>query len=739
MMENVANDPNEQTKIASLDCLGYTCERIYNVSEIVPDVPELSPELVDQMLTTIVGAVQPTKTAKMRFAALTALKNSLFFVQKNMDVREERDFIVKAICECAKANEPPLRALAFESLDILSDEYYEKLSDYMTYIYNLTTEAIQNANEEEEVKIKAIEFWSTVAMVEKNFLDEEAECREMGIPLNREPSPKYIAAALEPLAPILIQQLGNQDEHAEPEDYDVSKVAGECLQNVSMTVGGPVIQIVMPFVQQNIQNQDWRKRDAAINAFTCILEGPSTDEIGQYVLEAVPLLVQLMNDTSSVIVRESAVYCIDRVAALHIAAVTRDNHTLHSILSALLTKLCREEPRVSKMAASSIFNIAHALKPTGKQVDDTNLLSAPMHSLLNELLLAAERPNADEMHLGVTAMSAVSELISAAASDVQQTLVQLLPAIVARFDAAVKMPSDDKEKKDRLLGSLAGVIQTLMQRLTAQDLGGSVDQIVALLLEGLKRRDSTCLEEIFLAMGSLAGVVEEAFSKYLPHFMPFLLQGLRDFGAESLCQVCIGVTVDISTAVTNNLAPFCDDIMKILLECLKDNSVNRDIKPLVISCFGDIAMAIGGAFEPYLQPCVMLLMQASQQQAGDDEDLMEFIESLRVSILEAYSGIITGLEDGQKLGLIAPILQGGVFQYLQFLAGDPNRSDEVLEKSIALLGDIGRTVGGQPPVKNEFRQPYVATLINAGAASSEESCREIAAWAGGVIQQHLSS
>jgi len=73
--------------------------------------------------------------------------------------------------------------------------------------------------------------------------------------------------------------------------------------------------------------------------------------------------------------------------------------------------------------------------------------------------------------------------------------------------------------------------------------------------------------------------------------------------------------------------------MGALREALQDSSVSRDVKPIVISCFGDIAMAIGAAYEPYLQISVMMLMQAATQRVPpDDEELVAFINSLRMNL-----------------------------------------------------------------------------------------------------------
>jgi len=167
--------------------------------------------------------------------------------------------------------------------------------------------------------------------------------------------------------------------------------------------------------------------------------------------------------------------------------------------------------------------------------------------------------------------------------------------------------------------------------------------------------------------------------------MPFLVTGLRSFQAHGLCMVSVGVVVDICAAVGSQIQPFCDQIMGALTDCLKDGSAHRDTKPVVFSCFGDIAMAICAAFEPYLQVSTMLLMQAAGAPISlDDDELVDFINCLRLSFLDAYKGIIFGLSDGNVLHLFLPNVPN-VMQFLQFLSTPRNRTRMMIVQRRPLL------------------------------------------------------
>ena len=223
----------------------------------------------------------------------------------------------------------------------------------------------------------------------------------------------------------------------------------------------------------------------------------------------------------------------------------------------------------------------------------------------------------------------------------------------------------------------------------------------------------------------------------MSHLHPYIIAGLTNFEAYQVCISAVGAVGDISRAIEGQLQPFCDDIMKALIESLKDVRIMKEVKPPVLSCFGEIALAIGGAYEPYLASSVMMLMQASQAEVPDhDEDMIDFFNELREGILESYMGIIQGLRDGNKLASIMQYMQP-LLMFIQKIAEDPNRDEEVLTKSVGLVGDIAQLMG--PQMKQQLNQPWVAQLLNDAGSSGDQTLIETATWAHGVVQQAIHS
>jgi len=162
--------------------------------------------------------------------------------------------------------------------------------------------------------------------------------------------------------------------------------------------------------------------------------------------------------------------------------------------------------------------------------------------------------------------------------------------------------------------------------------------------------------------------------------------GIQNFESYQVCRVAVGLVGDICRAIESKVQPHCNEIMTALMQSLQNSSLHRNVKPPVLSCFGDIALAISGAFEPYLQVSLMMLYQASQIQAPpDDDELIEYVDCLRDGILEAYTGILQGLKDGGRSEVLVPYVEN-ILAFLEMLSGDPNMDESVLGKAVGCLG-----------------------------------------------------
>ena len=506
LMQNVASaDQPDPIKISCLECLGFTCERLSSLE----NVPEIAPTTTDGMLTTIVDGMRKERPDPIRLAATTALRNSLNFTRKNMDTLEERNQIMQNICEATQSSSLEVRAAAYECIAQIAFLYYDKLKEYMEVLFNISLQTIEK--DEENVAIQAIEFWSTLCEEEMELIAEEDYCREKGISITKE-CVRYVLAALNRLVPLLTQTLTKQDEHADETEWNLSMAAATCLQLVAQTVEDPIVDAVAPFVQQHIQNENWRFREAATMAFSSILDGPSGEKIGPYVNQSIPLLLGALSDPH-IMVKDTTAWTIGRICELHVRAIPQETFPL--LVNGLSGKLLTESANVSSQACFALHNLAAAFADDdAAATSGTNALSTYMPNLLDLLIKVIDRDDADESNLRVAAFEALSVLIQNSAPDCLHLLKTMLPVIVNRLQASFNIPAltnEDKERKEGVQGLLCCLLQVIILKLQKEDVVPHADSIMTNLLQVLQLKNATCHEEAFSAISAVCDSLESDF------------------------------------------------------------------------------------------------------------------------------------------------------------------------------------------------------------------------------------
>ena len=147
---------------------------------------------------------------------------------------------------------------------------------------------------------------------------------------------------------------------------------------------------------------------------------------------------------------------------------------------------------------------------------------------------------------------------------------------------------------------------------------------------------------IFLAL-------EQGFSPYLNAFLPYLYSALKAHEETDLCNVAIGIIGDICRSLGEQSSQYASAFMNVLLENLRSDVLNRNVKIPVLACFGDIALAIGTQFQPYLDATMGVLRQAGSLTPNPlDYELIDYVNSLREGILDAYIGVVQAFKNTEK-------------------------------------------------------------------------------------------
>ncbi|XP_006455581.1 hypothetical protein AGABI2DRAFT_227003 [Agaricus bisporus var. bisporus H97] len=637
LLSFVNNQQNTNLKIATLQTIGFICEVIK---------PEILSLRSNEILTAVIhGARKEEPSSDVQLAAVHALYNSLEFVRENFEREGERNYIMQVVCEATQNQSVQVQVGAFECLVRIMGLYYDKMALYMEQaLFGLTVMGMKH--NDERVALQAVEFWSTVCEEEVELTVEAQEALDYGEQPEAE-SRQFAKVALPEIVPVLLQLLTKQDEDADDDEWNVSMAAATCLNLLAMAVQDAIVPAVIPFIEANIKGDDWHLREAAIMTFGSILDGPDPGVLTPLVNQALPLLISMMND-QNLHVKDTTAWTLGRISDLLVTTIKTDVH-LHPLVSALVSGLT-DSPRIATNCSWALKNLAEQLGGSFYDEDGNESPSGPL-------------------------------------SPYYEGVIAALLRVTERYEQIVGI--DDRNNWNDLISNLCNVVMSVIRKLEA-NIQPRADRIMTINIGLLAAasKTTTIVEDTFLVIGALASALDTAFSPYIDHILTYLYPALKAHEDTQLCTTAVGLVGDISRALSEQSGKYAGHFMTVLLENLQSEVLNRNVKVSILSCFGDIALAVGPGFEPYFETTMTVLRQAGQVEPNPlDYDLVDYVATLREGILEAYTGITTGFKKTDKAHLLLQHVPS-ILDLIQRCLKDDDRTDATMRLSYGLIGDL---------------------------------------------------
>ena len=376
LVENVGTG-SDSLKQASLVTIGFICDTED------PNLREALSALSNSILTAVVqGSRKEEENVEVRYAGITALSDCMEFVRSNFENEGERNYIMQVVCEATQASDSRIQAGAFGCLNRIVSLYYDKMKFYMEKaLYGLTI--IGMRNEDEDVAKLAIEFWCTVceeeiAIEDDNIGVDDAELQRSNWHFAR-------VAANEAL-PTLLALLTKQDEDAADDEYNLHRAAYMCLSLFATAVGDEVVGTVATFVDGNLRDQDWARRDAAVSAFGAVLDGPQDKTLDQLVRMGLPAIMEKMHD-ADLHVRDSAAYALGRVCEFAPRSID-ERTTLPQLIEAMFQGIS-SSPRMATSCCWALMNISDNF--AGDPGCETNALSPHFEASVSAFIAVTDK------------------------------------------------------------------------------------------------------------------------------------------------------------------------------------------------------------------------------------------------------------------------------------------------------------------------------------------------------------
>ena len=692
LMETLQNIVRSQetdpgVRVTCLECLGYLCEKLGN------DDVEVDQKTVNGTLTAVVLSMAKNQPVALRKAATVALDMSLPFAHENMGHKSERDKIMQVICE-ATVNVPgvdcsDVRHAAFQCLVRVAEEYYEHLEPQHMQEFAKLTHGAMNPDDE-DCAMQAIEFWCTVCDAETG-----------------EGSKGYIAAAYPTLLPTICELMCQQD--GDEDEFGVAQRASIFIELCAAVVHDSLLGELMPFLTENFGHQDWHKREAAAYAFGAVIESCSASLLTPLIHDALPMLLTGMTEKSlHQRVRDTSAWVLGRITEHQFNCVVPDFQ--RDIMKAAHMGLA-DKPKIARQACYMLHSVAETQEEHADA--QTNFLSPFFMDTIKALVQVSAREDGDAVDLRTCTHEALQRWIEYCPQQQLKIVFDLMLPLLNRLQQTFSM---DEKNRELLQGHICATLNISITKL-GQQAQNFCDKTMELVLQLLGQKDAAAEAEALLLVSSIAACVESNFSKYATHFFPFLLNSMKKFDHINVCSASLNAVGDLSRTLGRQMDySACDPIITTLLEALQYPDLDLYLKPAVITCFGDIAFAIGGHFNKYLAHVMPILDLASKMDkdahsTGYEEDDLRYISDLRSELFDAYASILNGLMDDNQQNALNPWIMS-IFDFLQKVDAE-EASMDVLSRGVGFVGDLAKAfLPRKAEIAPLLRRPHVESLVN---------------------------
>ena len=728
--------PQETLRETALETLGYICEEV--------NAEALGANL-NNVLSVIVGNVtQQTNSATTHKAALGALQMMLPMLGHifRSPTPNDRDYFMQALLQSVVSPSPEVQKTALEVLSTVLEEHYPYIMRYMETVYKLTVPMIQECSKDPEVVMQAIEVWITLGETEQHRAELEQDYLRQGAVVPDDvKSQRYVVGAQEALVQALYTPLTRQEEDQEEDAWDLSHAAATCLSVVAECTGGKIAPIVVDQYVKCVGNSNWHVREAVMVALGSIAESVPKADLAPVLAQpnVFGVLIQSIDDASPQ-VRQTAAWTLGRLCMSHIEAlIGPDGSRYNTILQAFAGHL-KAEPRLVTACVWGIGCLADAISDFVSERSIANPLMANLADLISTLYAQADAPTCTP-RLRRGAYQTIVTLVRSSTSDCTPVIEQVLLVALSRVEALVSgRYSLTAKELDEVGAHMASVISECLPKIgsRAAQIGDRIlNDYIQLYRKGT---GAAAQEEAIFGIGTFASAVNDGtnpipaakLSDYLAAIYPILLECIKKPDEVDVCKAAIGAMGDIAGLAGPIFAQALPDVMGALVSIIQNSAVEPNIYPHVFGAFGDIAQAVGGSIEPFVDGLANICHQAMLTQVDmTDEDKVDYICELQYNSLTCISSLTSTLSSSGKF---EPLQRNiGVITDSVYLSMKNTKRTPDLDKAIiACISDLFCAAGKstaqlvQPNAPWEKFPQVITVIMNSTTDPSvHEECQSV--------------
>ncbi|KAK1351033.1 karyopherin [Hamiltosporidium tvaerminnensis] len=679
------NSSNTNCTLGLLECIGTLCLFLSECSEF-----SFKP-YAHSILKISIFKLETNEIFEIRTNSLKALGYSLEGISEIIKSENHINTLLLKIAAQCHDNNIKVTACALACMVKLVNLYYEnikfKIPEIILFLNNFLS------SKDDEILYQILDFWSSLAEIEENkkekFLD------------------KYSVQ----IVPSCIEML--KKVNLDGSMWSVHKSAASCLQLISATISFDLLTVddIQNCVLRYLSSEEIEEKEVGIVALGSLIS-PKGDTSKQFLSEVSDTVITYLPIEE---LTDVSLWCLARICEKNFDCIDPGAGLQNLVDSISNILLQQSKANINAAWVINYFSI-YVSERRDKEWDFENVLTFFYDKLLGSLAFAAESVNTKNYTLTTALFTALAELINACAASSYGILDKFLDYLLNRVEKFIERSKNVTEDEFYFLEDFISNYIVLIQQIIIvrgeKSLGEFNNRILSVFIEILSiEKPTCCYGDVYMCLSQISTVVS-FYTSNIPKILPFLCRDLTSEEDIILKPVVI-YSGDIANITNQGFLVISNKIVPLLLNSLASSKVSSAVKPLILSVFGDVALAMSKSFEMYLDVTMSILEQILPLDRKIGES---YVDSLRLSVIQLCTCILISLGDTPKL---RSNLDNIIFLTKKVINEDVNRV--CTKECVQILGDLVRMYG----LKNELSENWVIDFISKSAVTDNKCLKKV--------------
>ena len=486
----------------------------------------------------------------------------------------------------------------------------------------------------------------------------------------------------------------------ESDEYTLSKCCALLIITMCQCCDFSFTENMINYYKNTISSNNPIIKFSALNVFLAVLETKEKQKIFSIIQESFTMLSSILLEKKTIIsIRKLIAEIMKSISKNFGFLIINNQDLLDKFMTLFAEILLKDSP--PEIMTHILISVNELIKQVETNENlPTNCLSKYAEKYYEILLTLSKNTNLfnPNNNIPMNSLFTLGSYGRHAANDVNTITFNVFKSLVEMFLNTLNKSTLNNDEEIRLKYQEYICISLNSFLYNKKALENDVRNLFNYIIQSFELRKEIYEEGISL-IGAIASFLKSGFVTEMKTFNSYLLQGLNYSKSYDICKSSLMCLSEILLNSGANLNINVEEYLKVVINILSDNQINKNLKPkslqiisdLFISCkqevikyLDDIMKMIGGVFEA-------CLIDYTNQR--DNIDFINNIMELKESVLETMGSIFNAVQNVGKTELFVPYAKTTVEFINRILEDEDKLNIDILRNAFGIIADYCNIYG----------------------------------------------